>query len=102
MARGAVAKDIITKKIQEAFGADFAGINDKKVYVWADDGGEKVQIAISMTCPKTNVDFGNAPTSTATGNVLNFDEEATPQPQTPQMGEDEKATLDRLMKELGL
>lgn len=102
MAKGSVAKDIVTKKIQEAFGADFAGINDKKVYVWADDGGEKVQIAISMTCPKTNIDFGNAPTSTATGNVLNFDEEATPQPQVPQMGEDEKATLDRLMKELGL
>lgn len=102
MARGAVAKDIVTKKIQEAFGADFAGINDKKVYVWADDGGEKVQIAISMTCPKTNVDFGNAP---ATGNTLNFDEEEMPQPQgyaVPQMGEDEKATLDRLMKELGL
>lgn len=100
--RGTAAKDIVTKKIQEAFGADFAGISDKKVYVWADDGGERVQIAISMTCPKANVDFGNAPAATATGNVLNFDEEATPQPQAPQMGEDEKATLDRLMKELGL
>lgn len=104
-ARGSVAKEVVIEKIKAAFGEDFAGIDEKKkLYVWANDGGEKVQIAIALTCPKTNVDFGAAPAPT-TGNALNFDDEDTPQPQgnsVPQMGEDEKATLDRLMKELGL
>jgi hypothetical protein len=58
MARGANAKIQVENIIKEAFGENFAGIADKKLYVWADDGGEKVQIAIAMTCPKTNVDFG--------------------------------------------
>lgn len=59
MARGANAKIQVENIIKEAFGENFAGIADKKLYVWADDGGEKVQIAITMTCPKTNVDFGD-------------------------------------------
>lgn len=105
-ARGSVAKEVVIEKIKAAFGEDFAGIDEKKkLYVWANDGGEKVQIAIALTCPKANVDFGTAPTLPAVNNALNFDEEDTPQPQgysAPQMGEDEKATLDRLMKELGL
>ena len=55
IARGNVAKDNVIKKIQQTFGNDFVGIIDKKLYVWADDGGEQVQIAISMTCPKNVV-----------------------------------------------
>lgn len=50
--RGAIAKNIVEDKIREAFGADFVGIQDKKLYVQADENGEKVQIAISLTCPK--------------------------------------------------
>ena len=60
MARGNVGKDNVIQKMRMAFGNDFIGIHDKKVYVWADDGGERVQIAISMTCPKTNVDIGDS------------------------------------------
>jgi len=102
MAKGSVAKEAVIAKIQTAFGTDFAGIDDKKkLYVWADDGGERVQIAIALTCPKTNVDFGNAPT-VAASNTMNFDT-PTETPVTPlKMSEDEQATLDRLMKELGL
>lgn len=60
MARGNVGKDNVIQKMRMAFGNDFIGIHDKKVYVWADDGGERVQIAISMTCPKTNVEIGDS------------------------------------------
>lgn len=55
-ARGTLAKENITKKLQEAFGKDFIGEYDKKVYLWGNDGGERVQIAISMTCPKTPIE----------------------------------------------
>ena len=59
MARGSVAKSNITEKLKNFFGTDFAGEADRKLYVWADDGSEKVQIAITLTCPKTNVDFSD-------------------------------------------
>lgn len=60
MARGTAAKANIEKKLKEAFGEDFVGVYDRKVIIWADDDGERVQIAISMTCPKNlygNVDL---------------------------------------------
>lgn len=55
MPRGQVAKDAVMAKIQNLFGADVVGVYDKKLYVWADDAGEKVQVAISLTCPKNPV-----------------------------------------------
>ncbi len=55
-AKGTLAKTNVENKIKEAFGNDFVGIADKKLYVWADDGGQKVQIAISLTCPKIGLD----------------------------------------------
>ena len=50
--KGAVAKQVIIEKIKQAFGADFIGVSDGKVYVTASDGAENVQIAIGLTCPK--------------------------------------------------
>lgn len=55
MAKGTIAKQNITQQLQNYFGNDFIGEFDKKIYLWADDGGEKVQIALSMTCPKNPV-----------------------------------------------
>lgn len=56
MARGAIAKQSVIKKIAETFGEDYIGEFDKKFYVWANENGERVQIAISMTCPKTPIE----------------------------------------------
>lgn len=79
MARGNVAKDNVIKKIQQTFGNDFVGIIDKKLYVWADDGGERVQIAISMTCPKnvvmaTDEERVEIPTDMTTNNEISEEE----------------------------
>jgi hypothetical protein len=72
MARGNTAKINVEKKIQQAFGDDFVGVYDKKLIVWANDGGERVQIAITMTCPKTNyAASGSAPAS----GDFNFEDE---------------------------
>lgn len=68
--RGDGAKNTVFKKIQEAFGEDFIGVRDKKIYVYAEDypNNEKLQIAITLTLPKINIvaeelvdqtDFGN-------------------------------------------
>jgi hypothetical protein len=59
MAKGANAKLAVINKLAEAFGNDYIGEYDKKQYVWANDGGERVQIAISLTCPKTPIEIAN-------------------------------------------
>ena len=60
MAKGSIAKEEVVKKISEAFGSSFIGEFDKKVYVWANDGGEQVQIAISLTCPKNPIQIDSS------------------------------------------
>ena len=59
MAKGTIAKDLVEKKIISAFGADYVGTCDKKIYVTAMENGEKVQIAISLTCPKVPIVVDN-------------------------------------------
>lgn len=101
MAKGNEAKAALIKRFAAAVGADYLGEQDKKYYFNSKENGEVVQIAISMTCPKTPVTFNGH------GGDLNFDEdEPAPAPATSaspvEMSEDEQATLERLMNELGL
>ena len=100
MAKGATAKVNVENKIREAFGADFVGNVDKKIYVWADDGGEKVQICISMTCPKVpvgvgsennGIDFDNMP---ASGSATEF--------KPAEITNEETENIRKLLSELGL
>jgi len=99
MAKGNEAKAALIKRFAAAVGADYLGEQDKKYYFNSKENGEVVQIAISMTCPKTPVTFNGH------GGDLNFDEDE-PAPATSaspvEMSEDEQATLERLMNELGL
>lgn len=107
MAKGAEAKANVVKKIQAAFGADFVGEYDKKVYVWAQENGEKIQIAISMTCPKNPVGVIN-PAAMDFGGDLDFEKmggattvaQATFEP--AEITEEEKQTVADLMAKLGL
>ena len=92
MAKGANAKLAVINKLAEAFGSDYIGEYDKKQYVWANDGVEKVQIAISLTCPKVGID-GGAAITTAGGR--DFSEPA-------QISEKEQQDILDLMKKLGL
>lgn len=107
MAKGAVAKEGVIKKIASAFGSNFIGEFDKKIYVWENDGGEMVQIAISLTCPKNPIqvdttistdggdwDFSDNPKVNTTVAIAN----AGP----AEITEDEKANIAELMAKLGL
>lgn len=101
MARGANAKVEVENKIRDAFGVDFIGVADKKLYVQADDGnGEMVQIAISMTCPKVpymaggaedGLDFANMP---ATGSATEF--------KPAEITVEETENIRKMLAELGL
>lgn len=98
-AKGSIAKENVTKKIMEAFGSDFIAEQDKKLYVWANDGSDRVQIAISMTCPKT---FIGGPTSSG----LDFENMTTNiQPtgfQPAEISAEEQKNIEDLMTKLGL
>ena len=102
MARGSVAKEAVVEKIAEAFGEDFLGAYDKKYFVRAKENGQYVQIAVSLTCPKTpiesfgSMDFGN--------NELNFEDGATIQPvkKAMEISPEEEENLRALIEKLGL
>ena len=100
--KGTVAKEKVTKIIADAFGADYVGEFDKKLYVWADDGSGKIQVSIALTCPKVyrGVEETTAP-------EMNFDDDeapaAGPSGFTPaDITQEEQDTLADLMAKLGL
>lgn len=110
MAKGTLAKEDVAKKLAAAFGADYLGEYDKKYYVYGMENGEKIQIAISMTCPKTPVEFTAAVGGTTPTGDWNFDDDApaTPSsvavaPAAPvEVTQEERDNIAQLMARLGL
>ena len=105
MARGNTAKGNVIEKIKNAFGTDFIGEFDKKVYVWADDGGEKVQISLTLTCPKTLIGAGQPVIKSTTKlGELNFEDPVVEIKQfvNADLSEQEQETINDLIRRLGL
>lgn len=101
--RGNVAKQNVINKIKEAFGADYVGEFDKKIYVFADDGGERVQIALSLTCPKSQIGvIEENKLSYNTG--INFEDSNTiiQGKTSSDISESEREKVRELMKKLNL
>ena len=104
MAKGAIAKAEVTKKIAAAFGANYLGEFDKKIYVTAMENGETVQVAISLTCPKVPVVVDN----TVQIGDFNFEEPTTVTKTaatsfTPaEISDEERDNVAALMARLGL
>lgn len=96
MARGNEAKNQVIQIIKEAFGSNFIGEIDKKIYVEALENGEKVQVAISLTCPKTPVGRPIA------NNDLNFEEMGEVASPSVEFTQEERDTLATLMAKIGL
>ena len=100
MPRGTIAKENIVNKLKTALGTDFIGEYNKKYYCWADDGGDKIQIAITLTCPKEQIE------AVSPGGWLDFsDNPATLGASTftpAEFTEEERATVTDMLKRLGL
>jgi len=103
MAKGFIAKDNLIKRFATAVGDDYIGTDDtgKKFYFWSVENGEKMQVCISLTVPKTPIACGNV-----NNDKLEFGDEpssgvVTPQKMKP-MDESEAEVLARLKEELGL
>lgn len=104
MAVGAIAKQNVANKLAQVFGSDWIGEVDKKYYLWADDGGTKVQIAITMTHPKVDVEAGDAAPAPKGDVGLDF-EKMAPDPQDYKpatISDSEKQAVADLMARLGL
>ena len=98
--KGQIAKDNVINKIAAAFGKDYVGLVDKKVYVWSEEDGEKVQVCLSLTCPKNPVGVGGEE------NGMNFGASTvstTPDIYNPaEISDKEMENVRNLIKELGL
>jgi len=101
-AKGTEAKQLVIDKIKSAFGADFIGEYDKKIYVWSKEKGQKIQVALALTCPKNPVGETNL-----SGN-LDFSDDSNNTVVAPttfepaEITQEEKDTIEKLMKELNL
>ena len=101
--KGTVAKEKVTKIIADAFGADYIGEFDKKLYTWADDGGNRIQVSIALTCPKV---YRGVEETVST--EMNFDDDESAAAGGPSgfkpadITQEEQDTLADLMAKLGL
>lgn len=66
MARGAVAKEYITNEILKAFEGSF--LNGKEVRIPVMEDSELVQIKVTLTCAKENVENPNEVSTTTISN----------------------------------
>jgi hypothetical protein len=103
MARGAIAKQNVVEKLKQAFGIDYIGESGGKHYLWASDGGEKIQIAVSLTCPKNPI--GTVDMSSAFSGGLDFEAEpivAQTKFEPAEITQEETDNLAKMMERLGL
>ena len=100
--KGSIAKQKIINKLAEVFGADFIGEYDRKIYLWSEENGERIQIAVTLTCPKNPV--GQVSSNSTELNFENMGEaKASPTNFQPaEMTEDERENVRKLMEKLGL
>lgn len=101
--RGDLAKQSAIATIQAAFGEDFVGLIDKKLYVNVKDGpnGEVVQLSIALTMPKIPVSASAASVTTPAtdGNAAAWESK----PATPtELSAEDKAKVADLCARLGI
>ena len=102
MARGAEAKSKIQKQILETFPGSFLYNDGKEIRIPTPEGAEIVQIKVTLTCAKENVESGadNAMPGDFPSPKMTA---PTPQRETPVAPtEAEKANVAALLKSLGL
>lgn len=62
-ARGTIAKESIKNTLIETFGDKYLGEMGGKLYILEEENGQKVQIAIALTCPKIGIELDESPQS---------------------------------------
>ena len=102
MAKGAESKAAVTKKILETFAGSFTYNDGKEIRIPCQEAGETVQIKVTLTCAKENVEMG---ADNATPGDFPAPKMTTPTPERVapvEVTEAEKQTVADLLKSLGL
>lgn len=97
--KGSQAREKVIKTIQSAFGGNFVGINDKKIYVnQAEEDGAIYQFAIAITMPKNKIEKMNSSSVDSIG-----DPDLTVQEKPKEViSQEEIDIVDRILKDLGI
>lgn len=103
MAKGAVAKENVVNIIKKAFGDNYVGDDGKKFYVWSEENGEPMQVAIALTCPKTPYGVDATPVGAVkVGNGFDWSTDNTTVTSQTEITEEERINIEKLMTSLGL
>lgn len=89
--RGDFAKQFVTEEIVKAFEDNFVTVQDKKIYLNVKEGAETVQVAISLTVPKT-------PIGASDGNTIINSSSYSP----TELSDEDKQAIEGLKKKLGI
>ena len=103
MAKGAISKATIEAKLLEVFEGAFK--YDKEIRIPMVEDGTEIQIKITMTCAKTNVEPGGdiaVPGVVKTTASASFPEPVQKETVKIEATEEEKAKVLDLMSQLGL
>lgn len=101
MAKGAIAKAEIQKRILATFEGAFLYNDGKEIRVPMMENGEQVQIKVALTCAKENVVMG-ADVALPGDFPTPKNEPVTEEPKTIAPSADEKKAVADLFKKLGL
>lgn len=96
-ARGSVVKEQVAQKILEVFPGAFA--YEKEIRVPMTENGELIQIKVTLTAAKTNVE---SPFDENAGPIASAPVEAKPVATVIEPSAEEKKTVADLMAKLGL
>jgi hypothetical protein len=97
MAKGSLAKEEITKKILNDFEGSF--INEKEIRIPWEENGEQVQIKITLTCAKVNIEN---PGSNNAFDIAGTQTSAPATGEIPDLTQEEKNKINNLIEKLGL
>lgn len=102
MAVGEIAKNKLMNKIIQALGDSYLGCIDKKYYFISEENGSPKQVALSMTCPKNTIEVSNAPV--VKNGMIDFEAGGTlvAPAAAAEVTDEERATIQDMMKRLGL
>lgn len=100
MAKGQKSKEIVMKKLLDIFEGSFQ--YDKEIRVPMMEDGEPIQLKVTLTCAKTNVEPNGdvAIPGETISNEINFTQSS--ETVTAEVSEEEKNNIARLAKMLNL
>ena len=71
-ARGTLAKKVLMDRIIAALSEEYVGTADNKYYFAIPENGTKVQVAITMTCPKVELNADGTKAASTKDEGINF------------------------------